>query len=342
MLKKNLPFILLLLIVGFHCRSEIPNNGLHTTYTNPVGDSLFMGDPFVLRHEGRYYLFGTTDSNDGFRCYTSANLVEWETAGFAYRKNDDTWAQSLFWAPEVEYYGGRFFMTYSARDRATGRLLTALAVSERPEGPYQDLYAPWFDQGYSAIDAHIFVDDDGQPYLYFSRNGAQDGYSFGIIYGAALQRDLSGLVNEPVLLMEAEQEWEKIHYDVNRCNEGPFVLKKNGRYYMTYSANHTFMPGYGIGYAVADDPLGPWMKSTTNPIAGTDLEAGYSGAGHSSITTSLNGRELFIVYHTHSDPVFPENQIRTVNIDRIRFEKGGRLLIDGPTRTPQPFPSGVQ
>ena len=62
----------------------------------------------------------------------------------------------------------------------------ALAVSDTPAGPYTDLHAPWFDFGYSAIDGHIFVDDDGKPYLYFSRNGVQDGYSFGIIYGVAL------------------------------------------------------------------------------------------------------------------------------------------------------------
>ena len=340
---KSVIFTLLLSAIGFVCRPDVESiEGPIRTYTNPVGDSLYMGDPFVFKHDGTYYLFGTTDSNEGFRCFTSKNLVEWAAVGFAYRKSENSWAQSLFWAPEIEYYQGRFYMTYSGRDRETGRLLTALAVSDRPEGPYLDLHTPWFDLGYSAIDAHIFVDEDGQPYLYYSKNGAEDGYSFGIIYGVALKTDLSELIGDPVLLLEAEQAWEKIHYDVNRCNEGPFVLKHEGRYHMMYSANHTFMPGYGIGYAVADHPLGPWIKSASNPIAGTDLEAGYSGAGHSSITTSVDGTELFIVYHTHEDPAQPENQIRTVNIDRIRFEADGRLVIEGPTRSPQPFPSGVR
>ncbi len=300
-----------------------------------------MGDPFVLKHEGHYYLFGTTDPGMGFRCYTSTNLVDWQEHGFAYRRDETSWGAPPYWAPEVVPYQGKFYMTYSAGHPERGRLLTALAVSDRPEGPYQDLHAPWFDQGCSAIDAHIFVDDDGQPYVFFSKNGMQDGYSFGIIYGAQLQPGLSSLATEPVVLLEASQEWERINYAENRANEGPFVLKHDGRYYMTYAANHTFRPGYGIGYATADQPLGPWEKAAENPIAGTDLTVGYAGAGHSSLTTSPDGIERFIVYHTHADPAHPENQQRTVNIDRIRFE-GGRLVIDGPTRTPQPMPSGAQ
>ena len=64
---------------------------------------------------------------------------------------------------------------------------------DRPEGPYRDLHAPWFDFGYSAIDGHIFVDDGGKPYLYFSRNGFQDGYSFGSVSESA-----SHILNDPL------------------------------------------------------------------------------------------------------------------------------------------------
>jgi beta-xylosidase len=311
------------------------------TYTNPVGGALRMGDPFVLRHAATYYLFGTTDPDDGFRCFTSPDLVMWTPAGFAYRSTPASWPTPPFWAPEVCLHKGRFYMTYSARDKTSGRLLTALAVSDQPEGPYEDCFAPWFDLGYSAIDSHIFV-DDGAAYLFFSKNGEQDGYSFGLIYGAMLHPDLSKLRGEPVCLMEAKQDWETINYATNRCNEGPFVFKHRGQYYMTYSANHTFRPGYGIGYATAHHPLGPWVKSEMNPIAGTDLGVGYSGAGHNSIVASPDGEELFMVYHTHADPADPENEERTVNIDRLHVEADGRLVVIGPTRSPQPVPSGAR
>ena len=89
-------------------------------------------------------------------------------------------------------------------------------MSDRPEGPYKDLYAPWFDPGYSVIDADIFVDTDGTPYLYFSRNGSQNGYSYGIVYGVKLTRDLAKPVGDPVKLLEASQPWERINWADNR------------------------------------------------------------------------------------------------------------------------------
>jgi GH43 family beta-xylosidase len=300
-----------------------------------------MGDPFVIQHNGTYYLFGTNASNEGFKCWESTDLVHWAEKGWAYRETDDSWAKSHYWAPEVEFFQGKFYMTYSAMNKTSDppRLLIALAVSDKPEGPYRDVHAPWLDFGYSAIDGHIFVDDDGEPYLYFSRNGVQDGYSFGIMYGVALADDLSKPIGEPVKLMEADQPWEKVRYAENRCNEGAFVLKHGGRYCMTYSANHTGFPHYGIGYATADKPLGPWVKAKENPIAATNVDIGVSGPGHSCITRSPDGTEMFIVYHTHADAQKPSGD-RVVNIDRIDFDDSDKLEIVGPTRSPQPMPSG--
>lgn len=326
---------------NYHQTHRAGENDAGATYSNPVGETpIRMGDPFVIQHDGRYYLFGTNAPNDGFKCWESTDLVHWTEKGWAYRETDDSWAQSHYWAPEVEYYRGKFYMTYSAMNK-TGdppRLLIALAVSDRPEGPYRDLYAPWCDFGYSAIDGHIFVDQDDSPYLYFSRNGSQDGYSFGILYGVALAVDLSQPIGEPVKLMEADQPWEKVRYAENRCNEGAFTLKHDGRYYMTYSANHTGFPHYGIGYATADKPLGPWTKAEENPIAATTLDIGVSGPGHSCLTHSPDGTEIFIVYHTHADAANPSGD-RVVNIDRVGFDVSGRLVISGPTRSPQPMPS---
>ena len=314
------------------------------TYTNPVGDEpVRMGDPFVLQHGPKYYLFGTTSSSEGFRYYTSTDLVHWQPGGWAYQKTGTSWADSLFWAPEVKFHRGKFYMTYSGRVRGVKptRMLIALAVSDHPEGPYVDLRAPWFDAGYSAIDGHIFVDSDGTPYLYFSRNGGQVGYSYGANYGVALSRDLLKLAGEPVKLTEADQPWERINWSWNRCNEGPTVLKHNGRYYMTYSANNTGAPGYGVGYAVADKPLGPWVKSERNPVLASNLEIGVSSPGHNSITVSPDGKEMFMVYHAHADPVNTRGA-RVVYIDRMGFDESGALRVLGPTRSPQLMPSGAR
>jgi beta-xylosidase len=333
----------LTLFVALLCAGARPQAG--ATYTNPVGETpVRMGDPFVLQHAGKYYLFGTTAVNTGFQYWTSEDLVHWKAGGWAYRKTEDSWTDGMLWAPEVKFYRGRFYMTYSGRVRGTDpalwKMLIGLAVSDTPEGPYRDLHAPWFDAGYSAIDGHIFVDSDGAPYLYFSRNGSQDGYSYGVNYGVALSQDLSKPLGEPVRLTEADQPWERINWARNRCNEGPSVLKHNGRYYMTYSANSTGAPGYGVGYAVAEKPLGPWVKSRQNPVLASNLEIGVSSPGHNSITMSPDGKEMFVVYHAHADPSMPGGA-RVVYIDRLQFDDTGSLRILGPTRSPQPMPSGA-
>jgi GH43 family beta-xylosidase len=109
---------------------------------------------------------------------------------------------------------------------------------------------------------------------------------------------------------------------------------------MTYSFYHYAKPEYGIGYATAPAPLGPWTKGPNNPLVVQKLEIGVSGPGHNSITVSPDGEELFMVYHTHADPRQPSGN-RTVNIDRLIFTDDGQLQLLGPTRSPQPLPSGA-
>jgi GH43 family beta-xylosidase len=314
-------------------------------YTNPVGGEIRMGDPFVLRHDSRYYLYGTA-GRDGFLSWTSADMVHWQAAGYAYQKTENSWCGKTFWAPEVVHYRNRFYMVFSCQPAEAERFSTriSLAVSDKPEGPFRDLHSPLFDRGWAAIDGHIFIDQDGRPYVYFMRagsppaKGGPPGRLQGRILGAALKEDLSGLAGDPVLCLTPEQGWETPERGRSHANEGPTVFRHDGRYYMTYSANHYAEPDYGIGYATAAHPLGPWTKSGANPLVAKDLAKGVSGPGHNSITLSPDGTELFMVYHAHANPARPSGQ-RDVNIDRLVFDIDGRLRLIGPTRTPQPLPS---
>jgi GH43 family beta-xylosidase len=316
------------------------------TYTNPVGDGIQMGDPFVLQHDGRYYLYGT-NAGDGFKAFTSTNLVEWDSLGYVFRKGPDTWGEARFWAPEIKYYQGKFYLAYSARKEGLPpgerSFRLCLAVADSPEGPFEDLYAPWFDIGWSNIDAHIFLDTDGTPYVYFARVGEEDesGQIAARVYGARLLPDMSGLDGDPVLCLRPDQLWEESTGGRDtRCNEGNYVLNIDGRYHMTYSGHHYASPAYAIGVASALTPLGPWTKNPANPIVGTVPELRVSGPGHNSITWSPDGSEMFMVYHAHADFDKPGGR-RTINIDRLRLD-GEYLRIDGPTRSPQPMPTGAK
>jgi len=331
--------IVVLAVCGFQASGQIPAK----TFTNPVtvsGKPIHMGDPWAFRANEAYFLVGTTSEHEEFKVYTSRNLAYWKLLGWVLKGQPGFGARDLFWAPEVHAYRGRYYMVYSGMlsSEPVPKLLLGLAVSDKPQGPYTSLHTPWFDPGYSAIDGDIFIDADGMPYLFFSRNGGHS-YASGEVYGVALAVDLSMPIGTPKLMIKASQPWELQHPGVNQCNEGPTVFRHGGLYYMTYSANDTANPDYGIGYATAHAPLGPWTKSEANPILRTLPGTGISGPGHDSTVASPNGRELWIVYHTHADPARPSED-RIVNADRITFGPDGSMHVF-PTRSPQPFPAGV-
>jgi len=309
-------------------------------YVNPVASEIRMGDPAVIQYEGAYYLTGTTDADEGFRLWKSGNLIDWQPLGWIFRKSKTTWAQQALWAPELFVHEGRFYLCFSARGVSSKGFRLVLAGSDRIEGPYEEIHAPWCDQGYAAIDAHVFESQAGQLYLYFARVGVGEEPErrlIGEIYGAPLRNDLTGVTSAPQLLLEADQEWERVPGGRSWCNEGPFVIENDGGYFMTYSANHYLEAEYGIGYATSESPLGPWLKGADNPLVAADPEVGVSGPGHNTIVPSPDGTEWFLVYHAHADPESPSGE-RTVNIDRLVVGEG-RLKTDAPTRSHQPPPN---
>ncbi len=319
--------------------------GQQQYYQNPIGDSIFAADPFVLHHDSLYYLYATS-ADDGFLYWTSTDLVHWESRGYALQRNNQSWGQKSFWAPEVVHYRDRFYLVYSAHGETMygSGLRLCLAVSDSPAGPFTDLYAPWFDLGYSCIDGHLFVNSDNKPYLYYEMVGAvgkhweQNGYLWGVIMGVELSSDLSNALHEPKLCLYPSQPWEGLESMKARSNEGMTVFKKYGRYYMTYSGNHYADPNYGVGFATSDEPLGMWVKYSQNPILKQDRSIGVSGPGHNSIIQSPDGKEWFMVYHSHADTSNPSGK-RILNIDRLKFNQDSTLSVIGPTRTPQAAPS---
>lgn len=321
-------------------------NSQEYTFTNPVSDSIFVADPYVLYDQGTYYLYGTSAS-DGFKYWTSENLVDWQEKGYAFRKDENSWGQGSFWAPEVIRYQDHYYMVYSASGTTIfGKgLRICLAMADNAKGPFEDILAPWFDFGYSCIDGHIFVDTDKKPYLYYEMVGAvgdhwkQQGYLWGTIFGVELSTDLTKLLHEPKLCLYPNQDWEGPESLKARSNEGMSVFKYNDVYYMTYSGNHYADPRYGVGYATCQQPLGFWIKSENNPILKANPSIGVSGPGHNSVIKSPDENEWFMVYHSHANPAKPGG-IRILNIDRMIFQPDHSLSVTGPTRTPQPLPSG--
>lgn len=314
----------------------------HGTYRNPVGGSIRLGDPFVLKDGARYLLYGTR-ARDGFRYYESTDLVSFEPRGYFYDIENHPYCTRSFWAPEVHRYQGSYYLVFSCEHRGglffadTPVYRLALARSEQPTGPFVDVRVPWFDSG-DTIDPHLFIDDDGRPYLFFTRVGREGSAIVGRIFGVALEPDLRAPAGEPRVLLEATPGWE-INDPKNHTNEGPYVFKRGGEYYLLYSANHFLDPHYATGYARSKSPLGPFTKAKA-PALSARPELGVAGTGHPSVAMSPDGTEWFMVYHAH-DPKAQNNTVRTVNVDRMTFDAAGDFHVE-PTRTEQPLPHGAR
>lgn len=288
------------------------------TYTNPVCEG---ADPFVLLYNDTYYLY-STNAPDGYLVYTSDDMSKWTCHGYCLRA-EDVQGDRGFWAPEVMYRNGKFYMVYVANEHL------GIAMADSPLGPFRQEEKKFLNE-LCEIDGHFFVDDDGSVYLYFVR------FEKGNVLWVARMNDdlLSYDESTATYLFRATDEWELRDSSVV---EGAFVLKHKGKYYLTYSANHTRSPDYAIGCAVSDSPMGPFVKVDYNPILSRNEKA--NGPGHHSFTTSRDGRELVCVYHTHGslEKPFP----RVTCIDRAKFvpDPDGaddHLVIDGPTRSEQP------
>lgn len=283
-------------------------------YQNPLMEG---ADPFILTYQGKYYLYAT-NADDGFRVFVSENMSEWEDKGYCLKK-EDVMGDKWFWAPEIIERNGKFYMVYVSEEHL------AVAVADSPLGPFVQNEKKWLSED-KAIDGHFFVDDDGVTYLYYVRlwNGNE-------IYMSKMNDDLSAFdeKNER-FLFRAEEEWE-----LKDCHvvEGPFVLKHKGKYYLTYSANHTRSEYYAVGYAVSASPYGPFKKYVGNPILHKTDEV--NGVGHHSFTRSRDGKELVCVYHRHCNK--RQFQPRLVCIDRAGFIENPQgedvLVIQGPTVT---------
>ena len=107
-----------------------------------------------------------------------------------------------------------------------------------------------------------------------------------------------------------------------------------------YSANFYASRDYSVGYAVAENPKGPFVKAAHNPVLYSTAPE-ISGSGHNSVITSPDGSELFIVYHVHTNPQNPSGD-RQVCMDRMGFREDGSLYVIGPTNTPQEIPSAKE
>src|SRR5690554_1379222 len=300
-------------IIVLSCKSVDKTEETVHHYTH-----ISLGDPFIMLYEDQYYAYGT-QAEDGIVVYTSDDLEVWEKAPALALHKDNSYGEKWFWAPEVYYVNGKFYMYYSAEEHM------CVATSDSPLGPFvQDVQQPMLP-GEKTIDNTLFIDDDGTPYLFFDR--FNDGLN---IWVAELEDDLKTIRKETLHpCIHVSQEWEEVW---PRVNEGAFVIKHNGTYYMTYSANSYESQFYGVGCATATDIMGEWTKYPHNPLL--QQPGDLVGVGHSSMFKGKTGNWK-IVFHAHKDTtkIHPRNMfISAVNFKKVNGVD--ELYIDPGYDTP--------
>lgn len=283
------------------------------TYRNNVIKN--GADPDILYHDGYYYMYVT---GDFYPVYRSADLAKWEYVGVSLPEVSWNIDKRYMWAPDVEYINGKFYMAVSMGEAGFG-----IAVADKPEGPF--VCAGEMPFLTKTIDGHIFVDDDGRIYLYYT--SWCDGRAYGI-WGVEMESDcLTPKWENEKLIFTPTEDWES-SMNMGGIVEAPFMLKKEGVYYLVYSGSN-YQADYAVGYATSTSPLEGFVKSEHNPILrGT---ADTRGTGHCSIVETPTGG-MVMVYHVHNTPTAV--QPRHVAIDPVRFVKtadGYRLEVCGPT-----------
>lgn len=228
---------------------------------NPIIQTKFTADPAPMVYKDTVFLYTSHDEDNAppgqgrflmrdWLCYTSTDMVNWTDHGPVASLRNFKWADKAItgwggfdngaWAPQTIERNGKFYLYCPVQGRGIGVL-----VADNPRGPFVDpLGRPLISDKYDSIDPTVFIDDDGQAYLYWGNPN---------LWYVKLNEDmisLSGSIIKDSSFAKVKDQKDPFHYQ-----EGPWAYKRNGKYYMAYAS--TCCPE-GMGYAMSNSPVGPW------------------------------------------------------------------------------------
>jgi beta-xylosidase len=288
-----------------------------STYSNPVlpGDH---PDPSVIRVGDEYWATATSSQwAPIFPILRSKNLVDWEQVGAMF-EDRPAWSENSYWAPEIAQHGGKIFVYYTAR-RKGGPLCVAVATAPKPLGPYTD-HGPMVCQDAGSIDAVPVTDENGARWLVWKEDGNSRRQPTPL-WAQRLSADGTKLVGELHELFRNDAKWE------GQLVEGPFIVRRNGWFYMFYSGAGCCGRNcnYALGVARSRKLLGPWEKYGSNPILA--LNDNWKCPGHGSIVETADGR-TFLLYHAY-DPRESIYVGRQGLLDEVTWGADGWPAING-------------
>ena len=305
----------------------MPGRAPHSA--NPILPG-YYADPSLVQADGKIYIYATLDpwGDKTLGCWESSDFKNWTCRTLNWPTKQactiPTSKVAAVWAPSVvRGKDGRFYMYVSVGSEVWA------GVADHPLGPWKNvlgdrtLVPSYYKPGYHMIDAEAFIDDDGQAYLYW---GSGLNWVNGRCWVVKLKPDMVTFDGEV-------RDVTPVRYF-----EGPFMVKRHGRYFLMNSTGRTTERSYAVQYAVGDTPFGPFVDGANSPVLTSDPENNILSPGHHAIF-QRDGRD-YILYHRHGIPFAPKFVGRQVCVDPIIFTADGRIDKIVPTHQGPPLVQG--
>lgn len=316
-----------------------PRNGKITEYNLPFVEQ--RADPYILRHtDGKYYMTATVPEYDRIVLRTAENLGSLTVASekVLWKAHKSGEMSCHIWAPELHYLFGKWYIYFAAGEKENVWKIRPFVLECTTDDP---MTGEWIEKGmmqcadddiYSfrafSLDATVFEHKGSWYYVWAEKVSV--GIQISNLYIARME-SATKLATAQVLLSTPDYDWERVNIWVN---EGPAVIKHDGRIYLTFSASATGSE-YCIGLmSIGEDGdvLDPhaWIKER-KPILRSDAEKGFYGPGHNTFTEDEEGNPL-CVFHARTyedvtgDPLDDPN--RHMFIMRVTWGESGQPVLD--------------
>lgn len=306
-----------LLLTGFVLLFTINN----TMAQNPFILNQYTADPTARVFGNRLYVYPSHDilsskekgrigwfCMEDYHVFSSENLTDWTDHGVIVSQNKVKWVDSTsysMWAPDCIFRNGKYYFYFPTKPnnpRYGKDFAIGVAVSDRPYGPFITQPEP-IDKVHG-IDPNVFIDKDGQAYLYWSS-----------------MKFFMAKLKENMLELASEVQ-EPVGFPETGLKEGPFLFERNGIYYMTYP--HVKNKTERLEYAISNSPTGPFK------YAGVIMDESPTGCwtNHQSVVNFKNQWYLFY-HHNDMSPRFDKN--RSIRVDSLFFNNDGTIRKVIPT-----------
>jgi beta-xylosidase len=298
--------LLALLALAFSAIALPPRPAQAATDHNPVLPG-YYADPQIAVFNHTFYIYPSTDgiANWGatsFQVWSSTDMIHWTGHGVILDLANVSWCHKNAWSPTIAQKGSTYYFYFTA----CGEI--GVATSSSPTGPFTDaLGKPLVSAhqyGVYTIDPAVFIDSNGQPYLIFGNGGARL---------AKLNANMISFNGTPANITPSGASYR----------ETPYMFKRNGTYYLTWSQNDTRQATYHVSYARASFITGPFVAASGNPILSENSSLGILGTGSASIWGASTG-QYYIVYHRLGIPG-GDGYHRQVCIDPLNFNTDGTI-----------------